>query len=81
MINVPHNYKFCIVNAYSVKPKSSKVSVQKYEIRAYDPKIGGSAMYFRKRKNGYNPIMLKGILSGNGIPKWMKKEVQNLNKV
>jgi len=67
---------YTIVNAYSVKPKAQKVSVQRYEIREYEL---GRSPYFRRRKDGYNPKIICGVLSGHGVPKWMQRKCDQLN--
>jgi len=76
---IPEGWEVSIINARGMTMRSGGIHVVLYELRAYDPREPYGRL-IRKRRSGYNPIVLDSITSGHGIPVWMDHVCKILNK-
>lgn len=77
---VPDGWRVSIVSTDTQRMRWPRVSITRYELRAYDPGQPSGRLR-RTRTSGYQPLVLAARTSGSGAPQWMRLAEALLNGV
>ena len=78
-LSIPDRWRLVIINHRSVVMRRGGIRISIYQLRAYDPDRAGAVMYFRRRRDGYQPRVIATRSSGSGPPKWMLAAMELLD--